>query len=51
VTCKPKLTGSTTLKLDKPSPPAQPIAAAAPAARAIKASPLRCLPGTPCRTR
>jgi hypothetical protein len=51
VTCKPKLTGSTTLKLDKPSPPAQPIAAAAPAARAIKASPLRCMPGTPCRAR
>jgi hypothetical protein len=51
VTCKPKLTGSSSLQLNQPHPPGQPVPAAVAQPGALKAAPGRCAAGTPCRKR
>lgn len=51
VTCKPKLTGSNSLRLDPPHPPGPRVPAAIVQPPALKAAPPGCPPGTPCHKR
>jgi hypothetical protein len=51
VTCKPKLTGSSSLQLNQPHPPGQPDPAAVAQPGALKAASERCAAGSPCRKR